>query len=281
MGIKLVKHCYEHWGSLPAIPFRLLVGMAATAFDDAQGGKPAAMYFAGLDETMRLAGTKRRAALGALAILREHGAIELVANGRPGRNATFRLHCEPPSASETGAPSCTCFGETGAPSCTNGCTVTTPKGAPSCTCFGETGAPSCTNGCTVTTPKGAPSCTPRNNEDLNEEGKPAMPSSAQEELGGLRDDDHASRVERPYPRQCLRHQGHLNKGDDFEPCLGCRDADAVETARIQAESDATAAVKAERRRRLEACGDCDDDGWLNTARPARRCTHPRVPAAVA
>lgn len=244
MGIKLVKDCYEHWGGLPATPFRLLVGMAATAYDVGTAGKPPGIYFAGLDETMRLAGAKKRGALAALAILRERGAVELVSSGRPGRNATFRLHCKPSTT-----------------------------GAQPCTHSSETGAQPCTNGCTVTTQTGAPSRTPRNKEDLNEEGTRAM-SEAYDDLGG-RGDPPPKR----FPDQCLRHQARLNAGDDFEACTGCRDTKTGNQDRKKAEVQADADARSAKRRLIDLCPDCSLDGWIETPNGEARCSHPKVSQA--
>ncbi|WNM25647.1 hypothetical protein [Demequina capsici] len=241
MGIKLVKQCYENWGDLPATPFRLLVGMASTAYDRPESGKPAAVYFAGLEETMKLAGAKKRGALAALAILRDRGAVELIASGRPGRNATFRLNCGP-----------------------------TQTGAQPCTHSDETGAQPCTNGCTVTTRSGAQSRTPRNKENLIEEEARAM-SEAYDDLGG-RGDPPPKR----FPDQCLRHQARLNAGDDFEACLGCRDIKASHEQTKEAEAKATADKRAEGRRLIDLCPDCSLDGWIETPNGEARCAHPKV-----
>lgn len=104
MGARNVSSCFTVWGHLPATPFRLLVGMALQSLDQVgKDGQPPRMWFGGQDAMTELVGS-RTAAYRALSVLREKGAVEVLAHGRYMHRASYRLNLDAMDNGETLGP---------------------------------------------------------------------------------------------------------------------------------------------------------------------------------
>ncbi|WP_062526044.1 hypothetical protein [Demequina rhizosphaerae] len=252
MGRANVIACVEQWIDLPAPAFKLLTQLAWTTLDpgDSRGRTPRT-YWAGRDALIELTGASRSGLHKTLQVLKEAGALDVVERGRNGVNATYRLRLDrtAPALADTDEGS-----ENVDPSDFEGSTKRARR-------------------VHETSTKGPPKWTPRREQEEDKRGGVAMASEAYEDLGGFGPPPPPSNR---FPDQCRRHQGARNP----DPCIACRDQRVANEERGQEVKRQAARTKAERRRRVEACTDCDTDGWIVTPKGLARCEHPHL-AAVA
>jgi hypothetical protein len=79
-----------------------------------------------------------------------------------------------------------------------------------------------------------------------------------------------SNAREPHPLRCPKHE---NEVGPVPPCRACGDARKAAEAHATADELAARAATAQRRKAIDGCGMCDDQGMRDVGRGAIRCGH--------